>query len=217
MTIGSHQTAWLSRVDHLVYGVADLGQGIDAIERLLGARPVIGGRHPAYGTHNALLSLGPGTYLEVIAPDPGLPVPTHGRVFGLDSLRGPRLVTWALRTEQIERDAARAEAASVDVGAITLGARETPGGATLTWRLTDPYAMGLGGAVPFLIQWDRSDHPARSTPSGGILTGFRIEHPDLEHARVALQALGAPIQVTSGPVCRLIAEIRTDGGFVELS
>lgn len=57
-------------LDHLVYAVADLLAGMDEIEQLLGVRPVAGDRHPQYGTHNALLSLGPKTYLEIVAADP---------------------------------------------------------------------------------------------------------------------------------------------------
>lgn len=56
-----HRIALPSRVDHLIYAVADLEAGRDTFEPMLGVRPVIGGRNPQYGTHNAQLSLGPAT------------------------------------------------------------------------------------------------------------------------------------------------------------
>ena len=81
-------------IDHLLYASASLEQGMDEIESLLGVRPVRGGRHPQYGTHNALLSLGTGTYLEVIARDPDLATPRRG--FWVDVVPGAksRLMTW---------------------------------------------------------------------------------------------------------------------------
>ena len=45
---------------------------------------MMGGSHPGLGTHNALLSLGDESYLEIIAPDPTQPKPDHPRIFGLD-------------------------------------------------------------------------------------------------------------------------------------
>ena len=73
----------LEEVDHLVYAVPDLGKGIDAIEKLLGMRPVHGGSHKNQGTNNALVALGATTYLEIIAIDPESFRPVYGYPFGL--------------------------------------------------------------------------------------------------------------------------------------
>jgi len=65
-----------AQIDHIILGVADLDQGIETFEQLTGVRPVYGGRHPV-GTHNALVSLGGRTYLEIIAVQPGASPPSH--------------------------------------------------------------------------------------------------------------------------------------------
>ena len=204
------------RVDHLIFGAADLDAGRDEIERLLGVRPVPGGRPPHYGTRNALLALGPRTYLEVLAPDTELPVPERGVLLGADRLWAPGLLTWVLRSESIDEAATAAAAAGVGLGPIESGSRETPGGAVVSWRLTDPYAMPLGGAVPFLIDWGATPHPAGAAPRGGRLVGLRAEHPEPRRVRAALAALGVAMDVRRGGRFRLIARIETDRGEVEL-
>lgn len=199
-------------VDHLIYGAPDLERGVEEVERRLGARPAPGGRHPQYGTRNALLALGEETYLEVMAPDPGLPAPDAGRLFGLERLERPRLVTWALRREEIEQAAARAETAGVGLGAVEGGSREQPDGSRLRWRLTDPRAAPMGGVVPFLIAWGRTPHPAASAPSGGSLRALRAEHPDPEAAREALAALGVEMEIRRGDRPGLAAVIEAPDG-----
>ena len=47
----------LDLIDHIIVIAPDLEQGMDHAEAVLGVRPVRAGRHPAFGTHNALLSL----------------------------------------------------------------------------------------------------------------------------------------------------------------
>lgn len=200
-------------VDHLLYGAPDLETGIDEIERRLGVRPVPGGRHPAYGTHNALLSLGSACYLEVIAPDPGLPTPDGGIGFGLGRLTGPRLVSWALRHTEIQATAERA-----GLGAVETGERERDDGTVLRWRLTDPYAERMDGVVPFLIDWGETPHPASSAPYGGRLEELRIEHSAPDEVRRALATLGCGgMVVRQGESPRLVAVIHTTDGTVELS
>ncbi len=53
--------------DHLAISAASLEQGALAVEAMLGVGLEPGGKHAFMGTHNRLLSLGPGEYLEVIA------------------------------------------------------------------------------------------------------------------------------------------------------
>jgi hypothetical protein len=204
-------------IDHLVYGVADLGAGMELFGDLLGTRPVIGGRHSAFGTHNALLSFGPGTYLEIIAADPEQARPEQGVLFELDTLEEPRLITWVLHAQHIERLAHRAAAADVGLGPVQTGGRRNPDGSRLTWRVTDPYAMPMGGAVPFLIDWGETPHPSGAAPCAGRLVSLRIEHPEAELLRSRLGALGVAIDVTRAASIRLTATVDSGHGLVELA
>jgi Glyoxalase-like domain len=150
-------------IDHLVYAVSDLDAGIDRIERLLGVRPVPGGRHASWGTHNALVGLAPDTYLEIIAPDPSLPAPVRGTLF--DPGDGePRLVTWALRRESIGDVAASAAAAGLGLGAVEAGSRVRPDGTVLSWQLTDPPgdAPRRSRALPDPVGSDTPSGPSRT-------------------------------------------------------
>jgi hypothetical protein len=65
-----------SQFDHLVVGIRSLPEGIAEFESLTGIKPGVGGKHPDRGTENALVSLGGGGYLEIIAPQPGATLST---------------------------------------------------------------------------------------------------------------------------------------------
>ena len=203
-------------VDHLIYIVPDLEAGIETVHDMLGVQPVVGGRHSDYGTRNALLSLGPATYLEIMAPDRELASPPQGRLFGLDALKRPRLAAWILRAEDIESLADRANQAGLGLGEPTPGSRERPDGTVLSWKLTDPYASRMGGVVPFLIAWGDTPHPATQAPRAGSLAGLRIEHPEPKAVSAALKVLGLVMDVRGGGAPRLIASIRCGDRVVEL-
>jgi len=195
-------------IDHLVYATPDLETGIRMLEERLGCRSTPGGRHPDWGTRNALFGLGPAAYLEVIGPDPDLPAPTQGRPFGIDALEGPRFVTWALKAPRLEEQVRQAAALGLILGPIREGRRRREDGSLLTWRLTDPYTVHADGLVPFLIDWEDSAHPARHLPQIGRLQHLRLEHPEPERTRALLSILDVDLPVFSGVTPRMSMTIR---------
>ena len=199
-------------IDHIVFACSDLERGMDEIEQLLGIRPVPGGRHTQFGTHNALLSLGPATYLEVIARDPNLPLPEQGNLVDLSGEQESHLITWVLRTEDIVALASAAESAGLAIGPVQSGSREQPDGSTLRWQLTDPYAMPMGGAIPFLISWGESAHPAGVVPRAGELLSLTIEHPDSNSVRESVSVFDVDIAVVQADKFGLVARIETGDG-----
>jgi hypothetical protein len=206
----------LASVDHLVYGTPDLGAGIAKLEGLLGVRAVPGGSHPGRGTRNALISLGPGSYLEIIGPDPAQPRPQRPRSFGLDEVRTPRLVAWAARGTNLEKLVAEARARGVELGAVLSGSRQRPDGVLLAWRNTDASAAVADRLAPFFIDWGSSPHPAASAPGGIRLIGLRAEHPEPERVRETLRRLEVDLLVEKGTAPALIATLETPRSRVEL-
>ena len=206
-------------IDHLVVAAATLAQGCDYIESGLGVRPQPGGKHATMGTHNAVLGLGPKTYLEVIAVDPDAPAPPRPRWFDLDEVRmkaslaeGPRLVHFAVRTRDIAGAVANARH---DPGRIHEVAR-----GDLRWKITIPDDGHLPGAglIPTLIEWE-SEHPATRLPASALrIAALAGEHPDPAPVRAALAALGLSdtLKVTFGRYPRLAAMVRTPRGLVTL-
>jgi len=199
-------------LDHLVYAVPDLGAGIAGLEARLGVTATPGGRHTGRGTWNALLDLGDGRYLEIIAPDPEQPPPAAPRSFGLDTLTAPRLVTWAAKAPAIDRVVAEARAAGFDAGAVREMSRMTPDGQRLEWRLTLRDEPAGDGLVPFLIDWGATPHPSANCAPGCRLVRLSAEHPDPAPVGRMLAALGESLDVREGPAPALVAIIQSPRG-----
>jgi Glyoxalase-like domain len=206
----------LLRVDHLVYACAELEQGVAEIEQVLGVRASLGGRHPMWGTHNALVGLGARSYLEIIAPDPDY-TPTSGqRPFGLDAVSSSRLVAWAASGRELQTWWNQAVLGGVHLGAIQSGSRRRADGVLLEWTLTDLRCVVGDGVVPFLIDWGTSPHPSLTAPKGALLAGLRAQHPDNERVRNMLSVLALDLNVDAGLRPALIAEIRCPNGVIVL-
>lgn len=197
-------------IDHLIYASPDLDAAVTDLEGLLGVRAERGGQHPGLGTHNALLALGPRTYLEIIAPDPRQARPSMPRPFGVDGMTHPGLAAWALGCEDIDERVAHARRHGYEPGQVMDGQRTGPAGEVLRWRMT---GNGMaGGVIPFLITWGATDHPAGSAPFGLTLGSFHIEHPDPPAIAPVLAALRAGVEVRKAATPSLVARISTPAG-----
>jgi hypothetical protein len=201
-------------LDHLVWGCPDLDAGVDRLEALTGVRPAYGGSHKGVGTRNALLSLGPEAYLEVMAPDPAQAM-ERGLGARLRALDQPGLIAWAARSDDLQ---ALADAPGSDrlspLGPLDMS-RIRPDGRTLTWRL-----LFLGGTTlgfPFFIDWLDSPHPAGQAPPGCLLRGFEVHTPDVGRisAEFAALRLDAPVRLAAATSLR--AAIDTPRGPVRLA
>ena len=116
--------------DHLAVAATSLPEGRRAVEEALGVRLQTGGQHAHFGTHNLLLGLEDGLYLEVIAVDPRAAPPRQPRWFNLDRFQGtPRLGNWICRTD----DLTAARAALPGIGEPVSLAR-----GDLRWRMAVP-------------------------------------------------------------------------------
>ena len=156
----------LSRVDHLVYATRDLNVGIDRLEQLLGVRAVSGGPHPGGGTRNALIALGPTTYLEIVGRDPEQPEPKSPRPFGIDHITEPKLVAWVANGTALEQLVLQATRAGVKLGEVIPGNRQRPDGVLLAWRYTNPETVEGGPACAVL-------HRLGNEPASGPHRGSR--------------------------------------------
>ncbi len=218
-------------LDHLVIAAPTLAAGAQHVADALGVAPQPGGAHPGMGTHNCLLGLFGGAYLEVIAIDPEAPPPARPRWFGMDTeavqarLRhGPFLLHWVARVARptdLSLWQAQYPGRIAPVIPMTRG--------DLRWRITVPEdgslpawpADDVGGAaipgdgiLPTLIQWDVATHPSSRLPNQGLaLRSLRARHPQAARLAEAMQWLGGgPFVPEASTLAELSAEIETPDG-----
>ena len=201
-------------LDHLVYATPDLEATCRDLEIRLGVRASAGGQHPGRGTHNALISIGPKAYLEIIGPDPLQPE-TRPVWFDIDRLTAPKLITWAVRIDDLEAFV-KGISPNENVGAVRSGSRKTPEGTTLSWQLTEPQLVQGVGLVPFLIQWNSRQHPADSAITGPRLVQLRLEHPEPELIRKQLNSLRLEVAIEPQRNPALVAIFEGANGLIEL-
>lgn len=179
-------------LDHFAIAATDLASGTAWLEARLGVALAPGGTHPRMGTHNRVLRLGDGLYLELIAIDPDAPQPGRPRWFGLDEpalaarlVERPRLVAWVAATDDLDAATAASPFPLGPVHEMTRG--------DLVWRITipDDGRTVESGAVPTLIEWPPGVHPTKRMPDAGCtLERLTIHHPESQRIRDGLARIG---------------------------
>ncbi len=202
--------------DHLILTSPDLSKGMDYVENLLGIRPVFAGQHPGLGTHNALLSLGNRTYLEVIAPDPKQGFDKNKLWITIEDTPAPRLAHWVAQTDQLEVIVAKAKEHQIPLGDIRPGSRTQTDGTPISWKATFPAVENFGGLLPFFINWGNSLHPSESLPLAGSLKKISATHPNPDLIQKYWRAFGIPYEIHYGAHPQLHAWIQTKKGLIKL-
>jgi glyoxalase-like protein len=147
------------RIDHVIYGTADLDVAAARIEAALGLTVQPGGHHDGQGTHNRIVPLGPG-YLELLAiddPEEAAASPI-GRILQ-EVLTGEGLVAYAVFVEDIEAAAQRNGSVIHSVHRDGMSAHVTG----VAEALRTPY-------LPFFVSSDRPFVP----PPGEGLTWIEV-------------------------------------------
>ncbi len=187
------------RIDHVLIAVRDLEAAADAIWRAHGLAAVPGGRHPAWGTGNAIVPLGP-DYVELIAAvDPARArISDLGRAVLERAADGDRPFAVCLRTNDLDAVARR-------LGLVpTEGVRTRPDGTEIRWRSVGLERTAAEPSFPFFIEWSVPEplHPGRA-PARHAVRPRGIAWAEVGGDEGAIRAWvgdpSVPLRVVDGP------------------
>jgi len=185
------------QIDHVVVAIRSLDEGTAQFEALTGVKAGAGGRHPGRGTENALVSLGGGSYLELIAPQKDAKLSSEDAK--MRDLGRLTIIDWAVRIIDVDEALASLHRAGFSTSPPQPGARLTPSGERLDWM-----TFGLAGAridtAPFFIRWSpNTRHPSTTAPGGCALEGLVVHDPTADRMQAMLKALDvAGVTIASG-------------------
>ena len=178
--------------DHIAVAAETLEDATAHVEITLGVPLQQGGAHAVFHTHNTLLGLADGLYLEAISIDPEAPTPARPRWFDLDQFSGPpRLTNWICRCDDLDATLARLPGGFGAPVALQRG--------DLRWRMAVPRSgvLPYDNCAPALIEWLGDAHPAqRLTQQGCKLTSLQVQHPDAEALATLLTPLLADARIS---------------------
>jgi hypothetical protein len=201
-------------IDHVVLGVHDLDKAAERVAERFGLGSVAGGRHPAWGTANRIVPLGP-SYLEILAVVDQAEAEASPVGRAIRDAIGDRehWISWCVATDDLEEVARHLEMP------ISSGERVRPDGSRLAWRSVGFMSHPDDPSIPFFVQWDvpAELHPGRATaPHAVEPRGIsRVEvagHP----SRLADALMGSDVAlriVPGAPAVRRVA-VETAAGEI---
>ena len=202
-----------TRIDHFMYAVASLDEGMEWAADTFGVPAAYGGEHVGLGTRNALLSLG-STYLEIIAPDPAQDFAgTLGEQFANLSAGG--MVTWAAEGD-LNAIAGQLSGAGVETHGPNRTQRQTESGELLVWDLLFPIGSAHGPRMPFFIDWLECANPKDTNPVAGEFGALAITTPNADDLASVLSGIGLDLRVSEG-ASALAVSVETSKGEVVLA
>lgn len=187
----------LTRIDHVMICVPDLATGIETYRRI-GFDVHYGGVHPGGGTENAIAFF-EDDYLELLGIRAGEQDRAGGALVDFIA-RGGGLRYLSVQSDDLAGDVAAMRRRGVDVSEPTDGARRTPAGQELRWRVA---RLGAGNPLPiFFLQHltplaeRRRQVPQPGQHPNGVLRPERayIAVPDVAKAvETYARVLGMPV------------------------
>lgn len=214
LTAGAADCDDAAQIDHVIVAAADLEEAIAEVEARAGVRPVVGGAHPGRGTQNALLSLGEGRYLEILAPRAD--AEATDQVANLRRLEELTPLGWAVSTRDVACTVERLRSQGFEVSEPAPGSREKPDGSRLAWAtfaVTEPQVAG----APFFISWSaESTHPSVDSPPGCRLGSLAVVVPEPEALRRLVETCGLEVEVEKGAPARYELTLECPDGHVHL-
>ena len=183
-------------VDHIILAIDSLERGMDMFRRGTSIQPIYGGVHPGRGSRNALVSLGGGRYLEIIAPNPADTTKSGAeRKNALAKFHRLTPYGWAVQTNNIDSVSAEFIKQGFPRANVSAGARSRPNGKILKWRTLDPWGTE-STALPFFIEWDPSSaHPSTDAPTGCALRNVTVLSPNSDSMEALLIKGGIRVSV----------------------
>ncbi len=179
--------------DHFILLVNDLDAAMEVYRRV-GFAPRAGGEHPAFGSRNALVAFGDGTYLELLAfHDLALAEKT----FWGDAVRKLQVREgwggFVLASDNLAEDARAIRARGLAIADPQPGSRTRPDGQQVAWHtaIVDGTTTGI---LPFFIQ-DDTPRDLRIEPANeGLGTRIRAKEvivavKNIEQARQTYREL----------------------------
>lgn len=202
------------RIDHVIVGVADLDKAFTEMERMTGVRPKNGGSHPGRGTRNALMSLGDGIYLEILAPDPAQSA-DNADVRELRNLVRPTPIGWAVSADGESRIRSPLAKAGIPLSAPEPGSRAKPDGSVLHW-VTFGYQGVDDPVAPFFIIWsDPLLHPSITSTRGCSMKSLSLTSATPALAD-AVKPLALNVSVNHGSAPKMELSLSCPKGQVRL-